>query len=308
MSDPAPVAAPAAPAAAEATTDTAPVAAKAPESEATEEYEIDGEKVHWTKTQARTHIQKSGAADKRLQQAAEKNKAIEALAKLAEDDYEAFLKKLGKDPEKLHAAALERRAKQALMTPEQVERATLERERDELKAKVDAREAETKAKADAELDEHNTAALAEQLTAVADKHGLDRSPEALEGLAEVGLELLDLLGPGITAEQVAQEYLRRESEHLEAREKKLMPRLKGERLKAYMKSNVTALLKLPGAELLEILGPDGVKAIQDATLANVPGPGASKPRTAVVAPPPRNGSNGRFMTEGEFNKAFPFRR
>lgn len=295
-------AAPAAPAAAPATPE-APVAAKAPEPEPTEEYEIDGKKVHWTKTQARTHIQKAGAADKRFREAAEIKAKHEDWLKAFEEDPEEALRKLGKDPDKVFAAHMAKKAGLALLTPEQREKAAVERERDELKAKEVKREAEAKAKADEELDERNAMALREQLVAVADKYGLDREPEALEGLAEVGLELLDLVGEGITAEQVAQEYMRREAEHLEARERKLMPKLKGERLKTYLKSNVAALLKLSGAELLDVLGPEGLEAINKATLTKVPGPTPIKRAAPAVAPPPRNG-NGRFVSEAEFNKKF----
>ncbi len=304
MSD---IAAPVAPAVAATapTGEAAPVVAKV-EAEPSFELEIDGKKTSLTYTQARTELQKSRAADKRLQDATERRKEADALVKLFEDDPEAALRKAGKDPEKILAALLERKAKQALLTPEQQERAKLEKERDDLRSEKDKRDAESKAKADAELDQHNGAALEQQLLAAADAFKLDRTPETFEGLLDVGIELLDLLGPGITAEQVVQEYLRRDEEHLEARDRKLLPKLSGARLNAYLKANVAALVRLPAAELLEVLGPDAVKAIQAATLTKLPGVKPTVKPTAV-APPPRNGSTGRFMTEGQFDKKFPRR-
>lgn len=299
MSDPvAPAAAPEAPAA----TKPEP-AAKPVEAEPSEEYEVDGQKVTLTATQRRTAVQKGLAADKRIQTAAETQKKLDALISDFEKDPEAALAKMGKDPEKILAALMERKAKQALLTPEQREAQALKEERDALKAEKDERDKESKAKADQELDQHNYIALSEQLVEAADRHGLDGDPETLEGMADVGLDLLDLLGPGVTAEQVAQEYMRLEAEHLEKRDRKLLPKLKGERLKAYLKTNIGALLTLPAAELLEMLGPEGVKVFQAATLTKLPGVAPVRPRPAAVAPPPRNGA-GRFTTEAQFDKKF----
>lgn len=304
MSDIAAPAAPVAPAASGESgakpAETAPVT-KAAEPEPSEEYEIDGKKVSLTKTQARTYIQKSFAVDKRMQTVAEKEKAANALVAEFERDPEAAMRKAGKDPEKILQALLERKAKQATMTPEQLERAKLEEERDALKADKEKREKAEKAKADSELDQHNEKALETQLIEAADAHGLDGTPETLEELCDIALELLEL-GLNPSAAQVAQEFIRRDGEYLELREKKVVPRLKGPKLNAYLKANVGALLKLPAAELLEVLGPEGVKAIQEATLTKLPGPGARvAPKGAPIVPPPRNGA-GRFISEAQFDK------
>lgn len=284
----------------------AAAAAAEPDPEPSFELEIDGKKHSLTHTQARTELQKSRAADKRLQDATERKKEADALVKLFEEDPEAALRKAGKDPEKILAALLERKAKQALMTPEQIERAKLEKERDDLKAEKDKREADAKKKADDELDQHNGTAVEAQFIEAADRHGLDKDPDTLADLADIGLELVELLGTRVTAEQIVQEYLRREEEHIVKRDAKLLPKLKGPRLLAYLKTNVGALLKLPPGELLEALGPEGVKAVQDATLTKVPAPGAgrAKPPPPVGIPPrhPENGQFTRHISEAEFNK------
>ncbi len=303
MSD---AAAPVAPTAApEASSEAAPVVAKAPEAEPSFELEIDGKKTSLTHTQARTELQKSRAADKRLQEASESKKKLDALYAEFEADPEAAMRKAGKDPEKILAALLERKAKQALMTPEQIERAKEKEELDALKADKDKREKAEKQKADEELDQHNEEAMSQQLFDAANAYNLDATGETLEGLCDVALDLIDLIGPGITPDQVVQKYLQKEQDHLEARDRKLLPKLKGPRLLSYLKANVEALLKLPPNELLEALGPEGIKAVQDATLTRVQGSAAVKPRAAPVAAPPRNGASGRFMTEGEYNKRFP---
>lgn len=295
MSDAAPSDVAPVPAAAVAEVKAPVVAAKEPEP--TDDYEIDGRKVTLTRTQARTHIQKSGAVDKRLQEATEKQKSLDARIAEFEADPEAALAKMGKDPTKILEAMLARKAKLELMTPEQREAQALRDERDALKKEADKTAAEKKAALDKEMDEHKSMALEQQLIGAADAHGLDASPETLEGLCDVALELLEL-GLTPTADQVAQEFIRRDQEHLEARDRKIIPKLKGERLKTYLKANVAALLTLPPAELLELLGPAGVKAVQAATLTKLPG--AVKVRAPVVAAPPRNGM-GRYMTEGTFD-------
>lgn len=284
-----------------------PVAAKAPEVEPAEEYEIDGKKVMLTRTQARTHIQKSGAVDKRMQEATETKKKLDDILADFDKDPEAALRKVGRDPDKIIAALLARKAKLELMSPEQQASAKLQEERDALKLKLETLEKERQDEAQANLDQRNQQALEAQLVTAADKYGLDKTPETLEGLCDVAVDLLEY-GTTPSPDQVAQEYLRRELEHLEQRDKKLLPRLKGERLKSYLKSNIPALLALPGNELLELLGPAGVKAIQAATLAKVPS-AAKKPMPTAPAPapapkpPPRNG-DGRYVSEAAFDRKF----
>lgn len=279
----------------------APVEIKVPEVEPFDDYEIDGKTVRLTRTQARTQIQKATALDKRMQETAETKKKLDSLISDFEKDPEAALAKLGKDPEKILQALIERKAKMALLTPEQREAQALKEERDALKAEKDRADAERKKKADEELDQHNQAALEGQLVAIADKYGLDKEPEALGDLADVALDLLETVGEHVTMDQVAQEYLRREEEHIEARDKKLLPKLKGERLEKFLKTNIEAVLKLPPADLLRVLGPEGVKAIQAATLTKAPT--ATKVRAPDVKPPPRNGQ-GRYVSEADINKKF----
>ncbi len=294
----APAPAAAAPAAAET---KAPVEAKpAPEVDDSEEYTVDGKQVRLSRAQRALHIQKGLGADKRMQEATEAKKRSDEIIKLFETDPEAALAKMGKDPEKFIAEHLAKRAKAALQTPEQRELARVQKERDDLAAKakeIEDREARQK---QAEQDRATHQALEQQIIAAADKHGLDSSPEVLEGLCDIALEFLDH-GVSISPDQLAQEYLHREEELLAVREQKLLPKLKGQKLKAYLKSNLPALLSLPAAELLEILGPEGVRTIQSATLTKVPSPAKPKPPPAPL--PPRT-AEGRWRTEAEIVKKF----
>lgn len=301
------VVAPVAPAAA-AATPAAGAAAEVPaikpaEVEPSDEYEIDGKKVTLTRTQARTHIQKAGAVDKRFQETVEQKKKLDALIAEFEADPEAAIRKAGKDPDKILEGLLARKAKLALLTPEQRAADALREERDALKKKDEAREAEKKAADDKAADEVSEKALTAQLIEAANKYGLDATPEALEDLASVALDLMEY-GQRPSTDQVAQEYLRREQEHLEERDRKLLPRLSGERLRNYLKANITRVLALPPAELLEVLGPEGVRAVQAATLVAKPSStAAKKPDAPARVSPPRNGA-GRFTNEADFDKTY----
>jgi hypothetical protein len=282
-----------------AETGSNPVEPAAPEPEATEDYEVDGKKITLTATQRRTAVQKGFAADKRIQTATETQKKLDALIADFEKDPEATLSKLGKNPEKILADLLERKAKQALLTPEQREAADLKEKLATHEADKAKREKADKEREDAKLDAATETSVENDLIAVANKFGLDATPAVLEELCDAALHLMDMGIKKPSVEEIGAEYQLREDEALETRDRKLLPRLKGPRLLAYIKSNVGALLKLPANELLEALGPEGVKTIQAATLTKVP-TGASKVKAAVIAPPPRNGA-GRFISEGQFD-------
>lgn len=288
MTDPTPAAP--APVEAKAEMKVVPPAAKAPEPEPTEEYEIDGKKVQLTKTQARTHIQKHGAADKRLQEATEKQKRADALLKKLEEDPEAALRELGKDPEKIIAEHLAKKAKQALMTPEQIETERLKKERDDLRAENEKTQAEKKKAAEKEADTRNERATHEQLVALADKYGLDADPDVLEGLCDAGIELIEILGRAPTGDQVAQEYIRKENERTEAHRSK-------------------RLTKLTGKKLLEYLGNPTVEAVKAAlaemdaeSLKAIPAPVAKKKAEAPVTRP--RDEKGKYINESGFDRKF----
>lgn len=266
MTDPTPAAAPVAPPV-EAPAATKAPAAKAPEPEQSDEYEIDGKKVMLTRTQARTAIQKAAAADKRLQEAAEKRKETEALAKLFEEDPEAALRKLGKDPEKVIADHLAKKAKQALMTPEQVEAERLKREHDELKSEVEKSKKEKAELANKEKDAKTAEMLEAGLVAAADKYGLDSEPEVLDQLCAIGIEFIDDYAIVLTPDQVAQEYLRREGESISARDRKKLSKLEGKKLLEYL-GNPTlekvkaAMAALDAESLKQIPAPVKAKTTQ----------------------------------------------
>ncbi len=225
----------------------APVESKPVEVDDSEEYVVDGKPVRLNKAQRQLHFQKALAADKRMKEAADARNKLADDEKLFEEDPEAYFAKKGKDGSKFIAAHLEKKAKLELMSPEQREAQRLQSERDEYKAKVEAVEAKEKAAKQAAIDERNFKALETQLIAAADTHGLDGSPETLESLCDIAIEFIEAEVP-ISAEQVAQEHIRRERERLEARDKKLLPLLKGKKLLAYIGPAALAEIKAAMAE------------------------------------------------------------
>ncbi len=259
--------------------------------EVAEEYDIEGEKVMLTRTQARTRLQKAGALDKRIQQTTESQKKLDALLKAFEEDPEATLAKLGKDPQKLIAEHLARKAKTELMTPEQREAQKLQQERDEYKAKVEAIESEKKAAAQAQIDQRNFTALEQQLIAAADKAGLDQSPEVLEWMADIAIEAVEL-GYSITPEQVAQEVILRQTQTIEQRDKKLLAKLEGKKLLGYLGETTLARVKAALAEA-------------DAeSLKKIPPP--QKPKVTQVRAHTRTEKG--FLSETEFDKKFAWKK
>lgn len=267
---------------------TEPVkAAPPPEVDDSEEYVVDGKKVRLSKAQRLLHFQKSATADKRLQEATEKQKALEELEKLFESDPEAYFAKKGKDGSKFIAEHLAKKAKLELMTPEQRESLKLQQERDEYKAKLDAAEKkETEAK-QAEVDKRNFQALEEQLIEAADKHGIDTTPDALESLCEIALEYVEHQVP-ISADQIAKEHVRREREHVERRDKKLLTLLEGKKLLAYLGDATLAKVK-------------AAMASADAeSLKEIPAPQA-RPKVPVKA---HERTVKGYVREADFDKKF----
>lgn len=306
----APAAAPAAaaPPVTEAAAARKPLAIAPAEVEPSEEYEIDGKKMLLTRTQARTYIQKAGAVDKRMEETTRLQNRLDALLKDFETDPEAALKKVGKDPEKIIAGLLAKKAKLELMSPEQQALVKAQEDRDALQARLDKLESDKKTEDQQRLDQRNEEALRNQMIAVADKYNLDGTPETLEGLCQVALELLEY-GTAPTLDQIAQEFQRQELEHLKSRDKKIVGRLKGDALKSFLKDYAPKLLVLPPAELLEILGPAGIRAVQAATLSRVPAVAKKPLPVAPVTPAPtrvipaRNDA-GKFVSEAEFDRKF----
>ncbi len=272
-----------------------PIAAKAPDTKPappvevddSEEYIVDGKPVRWTKAQRQLNFQKAIAADKRLKEAADKRAQADDLIKLFETDPEAALAKAGKDPAKLIAEHLAKKAKLELMTPEQREADKLQRERDEWRTKAEAAEKEKQSAHQAEVDKRNFSALESQLIGAADRHGLDSSPETLQSLCDIALEFLEYeVLP--SADQIAKEHLRREREHIEKRDKRL-------------------LSVLSGKKLLDYLGADGLSKVKAAlaeadaaSLNDIPKPQA-RPKVQVKA---HEREVKGYVREADFDKKF----
>lgn len=264
-----------------------PQLVKPVEPEVAEEYEMDGKKVYLTKTQVRTHFQKYGAVDKRFQQVTEKEKELRIRLEEFEKDPEAAYARSGKDPIKVIQEMLARNAKLQSMTDEQRELFKLQTERDQLRSKLEAEEvAKAKAK-EAEVDARTLETVTAHMLAAAESKGLDRTPETLDLMCVVAQEALELEYP-LTYNQLADEVVRRQTEHVSDRDRKILAKMSDDE------------------KLLKYLGPDVVKRVQKASLAAIPVPSA-KPKASVTKLPPRN-EGGRFLREVDFDKKFGFRR
>lgn len=243
----APVAAPAPQKAPEAKTPEPKVVAKPAEAKPvevddTEEYVVDGKPTRLNKAQRQLHFQKALAADKRMKEAADIKAKTEDFWKDFEADPEGAMRKLGKDPDKIFSAHLEKKARLATMTEEQREAASLKERAEAAEKKAAKFEEEQKAARQAEVDARNFKALETQLIAASDKLGLASTPDVLEGLCDIALEFYEY-GASITADQVAQEFVRREKEHFEAKDKRLFSVLKGQKLLAYLGDATLAEVK-----------------------------------------------------------------
>ncbi len=257
MSDVAPVAAPAVaptngahPAAPQkpAAAIKTPVESKPTEVDDSEEYVIDGKPTRLTKAQRQLHFQKGLAADKRLKEAADARNKLADEEKLFEENPEEYYRKKGKDPDKVFADYLAKKAQAALLTPEQREaektKSDYEKTHKEL-AEYKTKEANAaKAKADQELSVHIEAGL----IAAADKHGLDNTPETLDSLLDILEEFSFEYKVPITFDQAAEEHIRREREGIETKDRKVVSRLSGKKLLDYLGADTLARVKTAQAE------------------------------------------------------------
>lgn len=259
------------------------VAAKpAAQAERTLRLVIDGVEKTLTETQAITQLQKMGATDKRFQEATKKEQKLEAILKAFEEDPEAALAKLGKDPSKLISEHLAKKAKLDLLTPEQQEKAKLEAELATLKAQQAETEKEKLTAKQAEMDANAEQVMEVQMIEAAKRHNLEGNWETLEMMTEVALEAIELGLTSITNDQIAQEVLRRQAEHLDAREKKILSRM-------------------TPAQLIEYVGKDRFKLMLKESLKAIPGAN-SKPAAAKPPEAPKP-ANGKKYTPNEWMKA-----
>ncbi len=248
------------------------------------EYKVNGKMQKLTRAQALVRLQKSEAADQRFQEAADTKRRAEELLALIEKDPEAALAKAGRDPAKVLEEYLSRKAREATLTPEQKEHEQLKRQLEEYKAKAEKADADQRSAAQKAMDERTSTQLEETLLGAAAQYGLDRTPATLELLADVALELVEY-GINPTPDQLCQEVIHRQKEHIGARDSKIIS-------------------KLSDDKLMEHLGPEVVKRIVAASLKSVPKPGA---RSAPRAPAEETPAKG-YLTEAELERSLGLRR
>lgn len=204
-----------------------------------EEKEID-----WGPEDIRRNAQKMLAADRDRQEAKRVQQGAQRLFDLAQSDPEAFLKELGKDPDKWAAERMAKLGARAIMTPEERAAAEAQSELEQLRAfKKSQEEAATTTKKQAEqarLRQENERKFIPAL----EKTGLPKTHETIALMAETALMGLND-GIEYTADELAVETERRVATY------------------------TTHLLgNFEGKALLKRLGPQLVAKVLDAAVAD----------------------------------------
>lgn len=242
---------------------------------------INGQEKQVTLEQLQRMAQKGEGADQRFAKASEVEKRAKAALDELKADPIAALVKLGIDPDSALADFVKKKAAESALSEEEREKLKLTRERDEFKRKADdAAKKDAEAK-QAELDARNGERLEALLLKAAEELKVPNAPELLYDAVTVALEALEL-GYELTPQQMWQEAMWRADEQAGAFGKKKLSALSGE-------------------ALLQFLGDEVVKRVQEATKTRIPGPpktAAKKPNGEEKPKVPKKG----YVSELEFNR------
>jgi hypothetical protein len=226
------------------------------------EVKVNGKVKHLTRDQMIVAAQKAEAANEKFSEVSKKEARIEAFMEEMANNPEEALSKIGIDVDSLAEKRLAEKVKKSQQTPEQTKQS-------ELEAKLAAYEAKEKAALDAKTkeenrvkDEANTSKITNGLQEAAKRHNI-KSWAGLEDMATIALEAISQ-GYEPTPDQIAQEVLRRQEEHLAEKDSKVYS-------------------KLDGADLLDYLGKATVDKVLKASLA---AKGIKAPVSKAKAPPP----------------------
>lgn len=242
---------------------------------------VKGKPLKLTKEQILARAQKSEAAEETMREARAAIRQSEELFAQFQEDPEAVLAKFGLDPDKILSRHVEKKAKEAALTPEEREKQRIERELQEKTAKLEAFEKEKREAAQKEIDERTWNQLEETFIAKAEEHGLPKSPATLQMMAEVAMEALDY-GYALTPDQICHEVLFRQKQHLRERDERLLKHMSAD-------------------QLIEYIGPERFAQMQQASLKRAPPPGkAKKAETPAPAKRPEKG----YISPSEFLKKY----
>lgn len=248
---------------------------------------IEGQDEWLTEAQAITRLQKQKWSEKQTQEAAKARKEAEALARRFQEDPEAALIALGKDPAAFFEAHLAKKAKLELMSPEQQETYKIQQERDQLKAEKEQTLKERQDQEELDAFKVTRDKTMKTLMALADKHGLDETPETLDDMLKIGMEAIEL-GYPLTYDQLAVEL-----------------KLQREEAAKSLTKVLTTITE--GPKLLEYLGPDVVKRVLKATIeardVKSTTPKAKRNDSTTALPTPSNGKTYRPAEWAKLMKA-----
>jgi hypothetical protein len=235
--------------------------------------------------------QKDAAAGKKFDEAAKLRKATEeAIAAFERDPVEA-LNKMGKDGRAIIQRYLKAQDEYAKLTPEQQEMDRLKRELADRDTKLQATEAEKKAAKDAELVKQTEGWLEQNLLEAAKRHAIDGTPDVLEMMANVGLELGEQgVGPSAPgwADYVAKEAQRRVDDNR----------------RTFARKDIGAAVKAGDMKALkQLLGDEAIALILKDSVTQMPGTG--QPRVNKLDAPVERQGRGH-VSPADFDRQFGF--
>jgi hypothetical protein len=270
-----------------------PVEVTADAPEPTDTYVIDGKEVQLTRTQAKHWVEKSAASDKRFQEASKMRKEVETLFEaFSTSGLKVLEHKYGKEAVKAQVQKyLQEEEALAAMTPEQKRIKQLEDEKAEAESKLKETEEAKRTEAQRRLDTQQTEALEQQFVTAAKKYNLPQDAVTLELMTDIAIEAIEMGVTHVTAEQVAQETMRRLDEARSHRDQKRSKTLQGKALLEYLGSETVAEVLKASLETGPVSAADKAKA-------------AAKPK--ADEPVKRSGKG--YTSEVEFEKRVGLRK
>lgn len=130
-------------------------------------------------------LQLAKAAQKRMSEASEQRKQIEAVMNLLMNSPDKALQELGIDPEQFAVNFLQNKIEESKKSPEQLEREALQKELEELRSKVQREEEERKSAELARLQNEAEKQLEDGIMSALQSSNIPQSPLAIKKMAEI---------------------------------------------------------------------------------------------------------------------------
>lgn len=222
-------------------------------------------------------------AHEKFEKAAAARKESEALLELLKTNPAKALESLGHDVKKLAEEYIWEEAQKELMSPEELEKAKIKKELDDLRAERDREMNEKRERQVAQLQAQYEETIQEQIIEAIDKYKLPKNPKTVARIADYMTQLLEADYEDVSPLDVAH----RVRKDLEDEHKAL-----------YNNYDVEELIKL--------LGDDKIKKIRQYEVDKVKAKASPSPtKTEAVKTPPKEGEEekpSKKMTMTEFQE------